>query len=50
MPNVLITPDVGGGGGRQQWRRMSELMRGNRRRYLSGEPLKHVVKTLEGTL
>jgi hypothetical protein len=34
--NVLITPDVGGGGGRQQWRRMSELIRGNTRRYLSG--------------
>jgi phosphoglycerate dehydrogenase-like enzyme len=50
LPNVLITPHVGGGGGRQQWRRMSELIRGNTRRYLSGEPLKHVVRTPDGTL
>jgi phosphoglycerate dehydrogenase-like enzyme len=50
LANVLITPHVGGGGGRQQWRRMSELIRGNTRRYLSGEPLKHVVRTPDGTL
>jgi D-2-hydroxyacid dehydrogenase (NADP+) len=50
LPNVLITPHVGGGGGRQQWRRMSELIRGNTRRYLSGEPLEHVVRTPDGTL
>jgi hypothetical protein len=29
---------------------MSELIRGNTRRYLSGEPLKHVVRTPDGTL
>ena len=50
LPNVLITPHVGGGGGRQLWRRMSELIRDNTRRYLSGEPLKHVVRTPDGTL
>lgn len=50
LPNVLITPHVGGGGGRQQWRRMSELIRDNTRRYLSGEPLKYVVRTPDGTL
>jgi len=50
LPNVLITPHVGGGGGRQQWRRMSELIRDNTRRYISGEPLKHVVRTPDGTL
>lgn len=50
LPNVLITPHVGGGGGRQQWRRMSELIRDNTRRYISGEPLKHVARTPDGTL
>lgn len=50
LPNLLITPHVGGGGGRQQWRRMSELIRDNTRRYISGEPLKHVVRTPDGTL
>jgi hypothetical protein len=29
LPNVLITPHVGGGGGREQWRRMSELICGH---------------------
>jgi phosphoglycerate dehydrogenase-like enzyme len=50
LPNVLMTPHVGGAGGRELWRRMSELVRENTRRYLSGVPLKHVVRTPEGTL
>jgi phosphoglycerate dehydrogenase-like enzyme len=50
LPNVLITPHVGGQGGRELWRRMSELIRENTRRYLSGAPLKHVVRTPDGTL
>jgi len=50
LPNVLITPHVGGQGGHQLWRRMSELIRDNTRRYLSGAPLKHVVRTPDGTL
>ena len=40
LPNVLMTPHVGGNGGRRLWRRMSELVRDNTRRYLSGAPLK----------
>ena len=50
LPNVLMTPHVGGNGGRELWRRMSELVRDNTRRYLSGAPLKHVVRTTRGTL
>jgi phosphoglycerate dehydrogenase-like enzyme len=50
LPNVLITPHVGGQGGQQLWRRMSELIRDNTRRYLSGAPLKHVVRTPDGKL
>jgi len=50
LPNVLITPHVGGQGGEQLWRRMSELIRDNTRRYLSGAPLKHVVRTPDGKL
>ena len=50
LPNVLMTPHVGGSGGRELWRRMSELVRDNTRRYLSGAPLKHVVKRPDGTL
>ena len=50
LPNVLITPHVGGNGGRELWRRMSELVRDNTRRYLSGAPLKHIVRTPDGTL
>jgi phosphoglycerate dehydrogenase-like enzyme len=50
LPNVLMTPHVGGNGGRASWRRMSELVRDNTRRYLSGVPLKHVVRTPDGTL
>jgi len=50
LPNVLITPHVGGQGGRQLWRRMSDVIRDNTRRYLSGAPLRHVVRTPDGTL
>ena len=50
LPNVLMTPHVGGQGGRELWRRMSELIRENTRRYLSGEPLKHIVRTPDGNL
>jgi phosphoglycerate dehydrogenase-like enzyme len=50
LPNVLMTPHVGGNGGRELWRRMNELVRGNTRRYLSGAPLKHVVRTPDGKL
>jgi phosphoglycerate dehydrogenase-like enzyme len=50
LPNALVTPHVGGQGGRQLWRRMNELIRDNTRRYLSGAPLKHVVRTPDGTL
>jgi phosphoglycerate dehydrogenase-like enzyme len=45
-----MTPHVGGNGGRELWRRMSELVRDNTRRYLSGALLKHVVRTPYGTL
>ena len=45
-----MTPHIGGHGGRQSHRRMSDLIRDNTRRYLSGEPLKHVVRTPDGTL
>jgi phosphoglycerate dehydrogenase-like enzyme len=50
LPNVLLTPHVGGQGGQQLWRRMSELIRDNTRRYLSGAPLKHVARTPDGTI
>ena len=50
LPNVLITPHVGGNGGHELWRRMSELVRDNTRRYLSGAPLKHIVRRPDGTL
>jgi phosphoglycerate dehydrogenase-like enzyme len=50
LPNIVMTPHVGGNGGRELWRRMSELVRDNTRRYLSDAPLKHVVRTPDGTL
>jgi phosphoglycerate dehydrogenase-like enzyme len=50
LPNVVMTPHVGGNGGRELWRRMGELVRDNTRRYLSGAPLQHVVRTPDGTL
>ena len=50
LPNVVMTPHVGGQGGREMWQRLSELVRDNTRRYLSGAPLNHVVRTPDGTL
>ncbi|MBM4260073.1 MAG: hypothetical protein FJ145_01375 [Deltaproteobacteria bacterium] len=50
LPNVLITPNVGGGGGPQLWRRTSQMMRDNTRRDLRSEPLRHVVRAPDGTL
>jgi len=50
LPNVLMTPHVGGNGGRELWRRMRDLVRDNTRRYLSGAPLKHLVRTPDGKL
>jgi phosphoglycerate dehydrogenase-like enzyme len=50
LPNVLMTPHVGGNGGRDSWRRLRDLVRDNTRRYLSGAPLKHVVRTPDGVL
>lgn len=50
LPNVLMTPHVGGQGGRELQRRMSQLIRDNTRRYLSGVPLQHVVRTPDGKL
>jgi phosphoglycerate dehydrogenase-like enzyme len=50
LPNVLMTPHVGGNGGRELLRRMSDLVRDNTHRYLSGAPLKHVVRAPDGTL
>ncbi len=50
LPNGVMTPHVGGQGGRELWQRLSELVRDNTRRYLSGAPLNHVVRTPDGTL
>ena len=50
LPNVVMTPHVGGNGGRELWRRLNDLVRDNMRRYLSGAPLKHVVRTPDGEL
>src|SRR5262249_8086822 len=50
LPNVLMTPHVGGSGGRGLWRGTSGTGRGNTRRHLSGAPLKHVVRRPDGTL
>jgi phosphoglycerate dehydrogenase-like enzyme len=50
LPNVLMTPHVGGNGGRELWRRMRDLVRDNTRRYLSDAPLKHVVRTPDGAV
>jgi D-2-hydroxyacid dehydrogenase (NADP+) len=50
LSNVLMTPHVGGNGGRDSWRRLRDLVRDNTRRYLSGAPLRHVVRTPDGTL
>jgi len=50
LPNVVMTPHVGGQGGPELWQRFSELVRDNTRRYLIGEPLNHVVRTPDGVL
>jgi phosphoglycerate dehydrogenase-like enzyme len=50
LPNVVMTPHVGGTGESEMWLRFSELVRDNTRRYLTGEPLKHVVRTPDGSL
>jgi phosphoglycerate dehydrogenase-like enzyme len=50
LPNVLMTPHIGGNGGPALCRRMNELFRENTRRYLSGAPLEHVVRTPDGKL
>ena len=50
LHNVLMTPHVGGQGGAELKLRLSELVRENTRRYLLGEPLKHVVMTPDGKL
>ncbi len=48
LPNVVMTPHVGGQGGHEMWQRLSELIRDNMRRYIAGEPLKHVVISADG--
>jgi phosphoglycerate dehydrogenase-like enzyme len=44
LPNVVMTPHIGGQGGGDQWRRLSDMIRENTRRYLAGETLQHVVR------
>ena len=48
LPNVVMSPHIGGQGGGDQWRRFSELVRENTRRFLAGEPLLHVVRKPAG--
>ena len=48
LPNVVMSPHIGGQGGGGQWRRLSDLIRENTRRYLAGEPLLHVVRKPAG--
>lgn len=50
LPNVLMTPHVGGQGGAELYARLGALVRENTRRYLAGEPLEHVVMTPDGEL
>src|SRR4029450_9567617 len=50
LPNVLMTPHVGGNGGRELWRRMSELVRDNTGRSLSGAPLQDASRTAGGAV
>lgn len=50
LPNVLMTPHVGGQGGAELYARLAALVRENTRRYLAGEPLKNVVMTPDGKL
>ncbi len=44
LPNLVITPHLGGQGGDDQWRRLSVLVRENTRRYLDGKPLENVIR------
>jgi len=43
LPNLVMTPHLGGQGGDDQWRSLSLLVRDNTRRYLDGKPLLNVV-------
>jgi len=47
MPNVLVTPHVSGTGPRY-WERATELMAGNLRRFIAGQPLANVVDKRAG--
>ncbi|HWP84349.1 MAG TPA: D-2-hydroxyacid dehydrogenase [Terriglobia bacterium] len=47
LPNVLITPHLGGASDRF-WERESALLRENLRRYLAGQPLLNVVEKSRG--
>lgn len=44
LPNLIITPHLGGQGGDDQWLRLSELVRDNTRRYLDGKTLNHIIR------
>lgn len=48
LPNLVMTPHLGGQGGDDQFRSLSVLVRDNTRRYLDGRPLKHVIKKPAG--
>ncbi|MBI4463947.1 MAG: D-2-hydroxyacid dehydrogenase [Acidobacteria bacterium] len=47
LPNVLLTPHLGGATDRY-WERQLELLQENLRRYLAGEPLQNVVDKKRG--
>ena len=47
LPNVLITPHLGGASDRY-WDREGELLRENLRRYLAGQPLLNMVEKARG--
>jgi phosphoglycerate dehydrogenase-like enzyme len=44
LPNLVMTPHIGGQGGGDQWLRLSQLVRDNTRRYLDGQPLINVIR------
>jgi phosphoglycerate dehydrogenase-like enzyme len=44
LPNLVMTPHLGGQGGDDQWHSLSVLVRDNTRRYLDGKPLMNVVR------
>ena len=48
LPNVVMTPHIGGQGGGDQWQRLRDMISENTRRYLAGEPLLHVVRSPKG--